>query len=159
MAKRQGRLQRSLRGYTTQPDGDLIALGVSAIGRVGASYSQNAKSLPKYRDALAQGDFPVMHGLALSRDDLLRRTVMMALLCQGRVDFESIELAHLVRVHDVFVNELAQWREFGALGPVHVNGQEIRVTEKGWCLVRAIARVFDRHLQSDKTRELSSRAN
>ena len=157
VAKRQGRLHRSLRGYTTQPEGDLIALGVSCVGRVGATYSQNAKSLTDYRDALVQGDFAVMHGLALSRDDLLRRTVVMALLCQGRVEFESVELAHLVRVRDVFVNELAQLREFEALGLVHVNEQEILVTESGWLLVRAIAMVFDRHLQSDKARERFSR--
>ena len=157
VAKRQGRLHRSLQGYTTQPDCDLIALGVSAVGRVGATYSQNAKSLLEYRDALVQGDFPVMHGLALSRDDLLRRTVIMALMCQGRVEFESIELAHLVRVQDVFVNELTHLREFESLGLVHVNEQEIQVTERGWFLVRVIAMVFDRHLQSDKARERFSR--
>jgi coproporphyrinogen III oxidase-like Fe-S oxidoreductase len=45
-AKRQGRLHRNFQGYSTQPDCDLIALGVSAIGRMGATYSQNAKTLP-----------------------------------------------------------------------------------------------------------------
>lgn len=157
VAKRQGRLHRSLRGYTTQPDCDRIALGVSAVSRVGATYSQNAKTLPEYRDALTRGDFSVAQGLALSRDDLLRRTVIMALVCQGRVEFESIELAHLVRVQEVFVNELAQLREFEAQGLVHVNEQEIQVTEKGWLRVRAIAMVFDRHLQSDIARERFSR--
>ncbi len=157
VAKRQGRLHRSLLGYSAQPECDLIAIGVSAVGCMGASYSQNPKSLPEYRDALAQGDFPVMRCLALSRDDLLRRTVIMALMCQGRVEFESIELAHLVRVHDVFVNELARLRELQALGLVHVNEQEIQVTEKGWLLVRVIAMVFDRHRQSDQARERFSR--
>ena len=58
VAKRQGRLHRNFQGYSTQPDCDLIALGVSAIGRIGATYSQNAKTLPEYYDALAQGRFP-----------------------------------------------------------------------------------------------------
>src|SRR5262249_393989 len=68
VAKRQGRLHRNFQGYSTQPDCDLIALGVSAIGRVGATYSQNAKTLPEYYDALAQGNLPTARGLALSRD-------------------------------------------------------------------------------------------
>src|SRR5690606_27350302 len=48
VARRQGRLHRNFQGYSTQPDCDIIGLGVSAIGRVGATYSQNAKSLEEY---------------------------------------------------------------------------------------------------------------
>lgn len=58
VAKRQGRLHRNFQGYSTQPDCDLIGLGVSAIGNVGASYSQNAKTLQEYEDALDQGQLP-----------------------------------------------------------------------------------------------------
>ena len=157
VAKRQGRLHRNFQGYTTQPDADLIALGVSSIGRVGATYSQNAKTLPEYQDALAQGRFPTVRGVALTRDDLLRRAVIMALMCQGRVDFESIELAHLVKVPEVFASELNQLRELEQMGLVQVNEQEIQVTATGWFFVRGIAMVFDRHLQSDKVRERFSR--
>ncbi len=157
VAKRQGRLHRNFQGYTTQPDCDLIGLGVSSIGRVGATYSQNAKTLDEYRDALVQGNFPVVRGLALTRDDLLRRAVIMALMCQGRVEFESIELAHLVRMKDVFAAELAQLREYESLGLVQVSDSDIQVTPMGWYFVRGIAMVFDRHLQSDKVRERFSR--
>src|SRR5205085_11889924 len=107
-AKRQGRLQRNFQGYSTQPDCDLIGLGVSAIGRVGASYSQNAKTLPEYYDALRHGQLPVVRGIALNRDDLVRRAVIMALMCQGRVDFESIELAHLINMREYFASEITQ---------------------------------------------------
>ena len=157
LAKRQGRLHRNFQGYTTQPDADLIGLGVSSIGRVGATYSQNAKTLPEYQDALAQGDFPTVRGVALTRDDLLRRAVIMALMCQGRVDFESIELAHLVKVHEVFTSEFAQLRELEEMGLVLVTDQDIQVTATGWFFVRGIAMVFDRHLQSDKVRQRFSR--
>ncbi|MBP8161336.1 MAG: oxygen-independent coproporphyrinogen III oxidase, partial [Ottowia sp.] len=85
VAKRQGRLHRNFQGYSTQPDCDLIGLGVSAIGKVGATYSQNAKSLEEYQDLLDQGHLPVVRGLAVSRDDLLRRAVIMALMCQGEL--------------------------------------------------------------------------
>ncbi len=106
VAKRQGRLHRNFQGYTTQPDCDLIGLGVSAIGRVGATYSQNAKTLSEYEDALAQNELPVVRGLALTRDDLLRRSVIMGLMCQGRVEYESVELAHLINFRETFAPEL-----------------------------------------------------
>jgi oxygen-independent coproporphyrinogen-3 oxidase len=157
VAKRQGRLHRNFQGYSTQPDCDLIALGVSSIGRVGATYSQNAKTMEEYQDALAHGNFPIVRGLALTRDDLLRRAVIMALMCQGRVEFESIELAHLVKFPDVFQAELARLREFEDMGLVQVTEQDIQVTATGWFFVRAVAMVFDRHLQSDQVRARFSR--
>ena len=58
VAKRLGRLQRNFQGYRTQPDGDLIELGVSAIGRMGATYSQNAKTLDEYYARRAPGPVP-----------------------------------------------------------------------------------------------------
>jgi oxygen-independent coproporphyrinogen III oxidase len=157
VAKRQGRLHRNFQGYTTQPDNDLVALGVSAISHVGASYSQNAKTLQEYQDLLAQGQFPVVRGLALSRDDLLRRAVIMALMCQGRVDFEAIEQAHLVRMQDAFAPELQSLREHEAMGLVQLSERDIQLTATGWYFVRAVAMVFDRHLQNDQARERFSR--
>jgi len=157
VAKRQGRLHRNFQGYSTQPDCDLVGLGVSAIGRIGATYYQNAKTLLEYDDALRQRQLPVARGFALTRDDLVRRAVIMALMCQGWVEFESIELAHLVRVQSYFAAELRQLAEFAAAGLVELEPDGIRVTPAGWYLVRAIAMVFDRHLQADRARERFSR--
>ncbi len=157
VAKRQGRLHRNFQGYSTHADCDLIGLGVSSIGRVGATYSQNAKTLPEYYDALRQRQLPIQRGLALSRDDLLRRAMIMALMCQGRVEFESIELAHLIKVTDYFKAELEQLRSLEASGLVELRPDSIEVTALGWYFVRAVAMVFDRYLQADRTREKFSR--
>ena len=156
-AKRQGRLHRNFQGYSTQPDCDLVALGVSAIGRMGATYSQNAKTLDEYCDAVRQGQFPVVRGLTLSRDDLVRRAVVMALMCQGRVSFESIELAHLIKMHDYFKAELEDLVELQSLGLCEVSADGVTVTATGWYFVRAVAMVFDRFLRADQTRERFSR--
>ncbi len=152
VAKRQGRLHRNFQGYSTQPDCDLIALGVSAIGRIGATYSQNAKTLEEYYDALDQGRLPIVRGLALNRDDLLRRSVIMAIMCQGHVEFESVGLAHLVDFRTYFARELERLQDMADLGLVRVSDTAIEVTPAGWYLVRAIAMVFDRYLQVDQDR-------
>lgn len=157
VAKRQGRLHRNFQGYSTQPDCDLIGLGVSAISRVGPTFAQNAKTMDEYVDKLDQGRLPVVRGLALNRDDMIRRTVIMALMCQGQVLFESVELACLIRFKDYFHAELDALREFKALGLLTLDEQGIRVTETGWYLVRAIAMVFDKYLQADRTRTRFSR--
>jgi oxygen-independent coproporphyrinogen-3 oxidase len=157
VAKRQGRLHRNFQGYSTQPDCDLVGLGVSAIGHVGASYSQNAKTMEEYCDALDQGRLPVARGLALSRDDLVRRAVIMALMCQGEVLFETIGLAWLLDFPSYFQRELEQVRELAAQGLVTVDDSGIQVTAQGWFFVRAVAMVFDRYLQADRNRAKFSR--
>jgi oxygen-independent coproporphyrinogen-3 oxidase len=156
-AKRVGRLHRNFQGYSTQPDCDLIGLGVSSIGKVGASYYQNAKTLPEYYDALYQGQLPVQRGIALTRDDVLRRAVIMALMCQGRVEFESVELAHLIDMREYFAHELAQLKPMAESGLVELEPGAVQVTASGWYVVRAVAMVFDRALQNDKLRERFSR--
>ncbi len=157
VAKRQGRLHRNFQGYSTQPDCDLLALGVSAIGRIGATYSQNAKTLEEYYDLIDQGQIPVVRGLALTRDDLLRRAVIMGLMCQGSLAIESLEQAWLIDFAQYFAAELAQLRELQAQGLVDVRDDVINVTELGWYFVRGVAMVFDKNLQADRNRARFSR--
>ena len=152
IAKRQGRLHRNFQGYSTQPDCDLVALGVSSIGRVGATFSQNVKTLDEYYDLLNQGRLPVARGMALTRDDLVRRTVIMALMCQGSVLYESVELSHLLDFKSYFANELGILANMQDQGLVIMDDLGIHVTELGWFFVRGVAMVFDRYLQADKTR-------
>lgn len=152
IAKRQGRLHRNFQGYSTQPDCDLIALGVSAIGRVGATYSQNAKTIEEYYDHLNLGHFPVVRGLALSRDDLVRRAVIMAIMCQGELQYESIELAYMIEFKSYFAAELEALKGPQDAGMVTLEDNGLQVTDMGWFFVRAVAMQFDRYLQTDKTR-------
>ena len=157
VAKRQGRLHRNFQGYSTQPDCDLIGLGVSAIGRVGATYSQNAKTLDDYYDRLNQGRLPVVRGLALTRDDLVRRAVIMALMCQGELLFEPVETSWLIDFRKYFAPELEQLQEMEQQGLVVLTSEGIEVTAMGWYFVRGIAMVFDKYLQADKNRARFSR--
>ncbi|MFM2035615.1 MAG: oxygen-independent coproporphyrinogen oxidase, partial [Pseudomonadota bacterium] len=157
VAKRQGRLHRNFQGYSTQPDCDLIALGVSAIGRVGASYSQNAKSLEDYYDLIDHGKLPVVRGLSLSRDDLVRRAVITALMCSGTLSFEPIELAYLIDFKRYFATELESMQELVALGLVQLDDSSIQVTSDGWFFVRVVAMIFDRYLQADQNRSRFSK--
>ncbi len=157
VAKRQGRLHRNFQGYSTQPDCDLVALGVSAIGRMGSTYSQNAKTLPEYYDSIHQRRFPTVRGLAATRDDLVRRAVIMAIMCQGRVEFESIELAHLIRMREYFASELDRLAPMVGEGLIEIDDHSIQVTALGWYFVRGVAMVFDRYIHADQSRARFSR--
>ena len=152
IAKRQGRLHRNFQGYSTQPDCDLISLGVSAIGRVGATYSQNAKTIEEYYDHLNHGRFPVVRGLALSRDDIVRRAVIMAIMCQGALEYEAIELAYMLDFKSYFANEMETLKALEKTDMLVLEEDGLQVTDTGWFFVRAVAMVFDKHLQTDRNR-------
>jgi oxygen-independent coproporphyrinogen III oxidase len=152
VAKRQGRLHRNFQGYSTQADCDLIALGVSSIGRIGSTYSQNAKTMAEYCDLLDQGHLAVVRGLALTRDDLIRRAIIMALMCQGHLQYESINLAWLVDFKTTFAKELEQLQSMQEQGLVQLSDTGIQVTPMGWFFVRGVAMVFDRYVQADRNR-------
>jgi len=151
VAKRQGRLHRNFQGYSTQPDCDLIALGVSAIGRMGATYSQNAKTIEEYCDALDQGHLPIVRGLTLNKDDMVRRAVIMALMCQGQLQYESINLAWLIDFKTYFAREMQVLQEMQTQGLVKLGDSGIEVTTTGWFFVRAVGMVFDRYLQQGRS--------
>jgi oxygen-independent coproporphyrinogen-3 oxidase len=157
VAKREGQLHRNFQGYSTQPDCDLVALGVSGIGRIGGTYYQNAKTLPEYYESLDAGVLPVVRGYALTTDDEVRRDVIMALMCQGRLDFESIEATHSIAMDDYFACELSMLQPMSDAGLVQFLDRAVQVTASGWYLVRAIAMVFDRHLHEARERHRFSR--
>jgi len=90
VALREGKLHRNFQGYSTRPDCDLVAFGISAIGKVGPHYVQNVKTLDKYYEALDERRLPVMRGVTLTADDLLRRDVIQKLMCEFLLDFYAI---------------------------------------------------------------------
>ena len=151
LAQAQGRLHRSFMGYSCHP-GDLIGIGVSAIGCIGPAYYQNEKLLDDYYAKLDAGRLPVARGIERSADDIVRSAVIQALTCHFRVAIESIELAHLVDFAAYFAAELQDMRRLQADGLIELSPDWIVVTPKGRLLVRAICMVFDRHLRERATR-------
>lgn len=156
-AKRAGLLHRNFQGYSTQPDCDLVALGVSAIGKVGGTYSQNAKSLDDYYARIEHGTFAVERGLEMSHDDLLRRDVIMAIMCQGGVEFDAIEQVHDIAFDTYFAAELQALQRLVDMGLVRNEPGALRVTDMGWYFVRAVAMTFDRYLRERSTQAQYSR--
>jgi oxygen-independent coproporphyrinogen-3 oxidase len=152
VAQRQGRLHRNFQGYSTYADCDLMAFGVSAISKVGPTYCQNYRTLDEYYDRLDNGTLPVMRGIELTPDDLLRRSIIQALMCHFEVSIEGLEIAHVISFKDYFAAEIADLREMAGAGLLKLDDKWISVLPRGRMLVRAIAMVFDRYLRADRER-------
>jgi len=157
VAQSQGRLQRNFQGYSTYPESDMLGFGVSAIGRVGPTYYQNLKTLDAYYASLDEGRLPVMRGIELSPDDLLRRAVIHSLMCNFAISIESIEISHLVDFRRCFAHEIEALRGLEQDGLVEVGDEWITVTPRGRLLVRAVCAVFDRYLRQQRERATYSK--
>jgi len=141
-----GSLHRNFQGYTTRSDCDLIALGLSAIGKVGNSYVQNLRTLDEYYACLDQDMLPVEKGFDLNQDDLIRRQIIMDMMCSTGVDFESVENQYGISFRDYFANELQTMDAYASEGLVGVTDNAIRVLPKGRLFVRAFGMAFDGYL-------------
>jgi oxygen-independent coproporphyrinogen-3 oxidase len=157
VALREGKLHRNFQGYSTRPDCDLLAFGISAIGKVGACYVQNVKTLDAYYAALDERRLPVLRGVALDADDLLRRDVIQKLMCEFRLDYAALERKHSMRFAERFAPELAALGPMTADGLVTLSASGLEVTARGRMLVRNVAMVFDRHLREARERAGYSR--
>ncbi len=146
VALRQGTLHRNFMGYTTRRGLDMIGLGVSSIGAVGHTYTQDFKDHDPYDAALAAGKMPWERALELTDEDLVRREVILDLSCNLRLDLKAFRERHDLDLRDRFPDEM------DALAPLHddrlfeMTDQEIRVTPLGRFLVRNICMAFDAYL-------------
>ena len=145
-AQQQGRLHYGIQGYSIFPDSDVLALGVSAIGKMGAILLQKHQNLACYYAELDQNQFPAMRGLELSLDDLLRRSVIYALISHGIISFESAETFFSIDFRRYFATELTALRTHESTGLLNINDEEIAVTTKGRFFIDSICRIFDRYL-------------
>ncbi len=157
VAQREGRLHRNFQGYSTQAECDMLAFGVSAISKIGPIYTQNVKTLDEYYEVIDRGELPVLRGIELSADDLLRRAIIQALMCHFSLSMQAIEAAYRISFRDYFAAELSDLAEMEQGGLVRVAEDSVTVLPAGRLLVRGIAMVFDRHLRADRERTRYSR--
>ncbi|SFN25204.1 oxygen-independent coproporphyrinogen-3 oxidase [Formivibrio citricus] len=146
-AQRRGELHRNFQGYSTHADCDLLALGVSAISKVGTVYCQNVKTLEDYYAKIDSGQLATDRGIALNQDDELRRSVIQKLMCQFELDFCRIGMEFSLNFREYFALELALLEQHARDGLVAIDEEGIRVLPKGRLLIRSVAMVFDRYLR------------
>ncbi|MEX0995116.1 MAG: oxygen-independent coproporphyrinogen III oxidase [Balneolaceae bacterium] len=142
-----GTLQRNFQGYSIRPDADMIAFGMSGISQIGGTYLQNTKDLSDYYRYLDQNRIPVVKKLTLSRDDRIRRDLIMQIMCQADLNFRDFSTKWEIDFETYFKQELLQLDELEKDGLVSRSEHRLQTTEKGRLFLRNIAMVFDVYLR------------
>ena len=143
----KGELHRNFQGYTTKGGADLIGVGLTSIGEGKDYYAQNFKEMERYEEAIDAGRLPYHRGIALTRDDRIRKAVIMELMANFKLDIERIEKEFGIDFQDYFKDALKALKEFEKEGLVSVNDKAIEVSPTGTLLIRNIVMPFDAYMK------------
>lgn len=155
IAQDSGSLYRNFQGYSTHADCDLVAMGTTAIGKVGDCYSQNVRTLEEYDQAIEAGNLPVLRGIKLNKDDKIRRYVITQLMCHFKLDYEKFLADQKVSFQSYFENETAELAEMENDGLIRIDEPGIEVLPAGRLLIRNICMIFDRYLKQSSEQRFS----
>ena len=155
VAQREGTLYRNFQGYSTHAGCDLVAMGVTSIGMVGDSYSQNVRTNDEYYERIDAGRIPVFRGVELDGDDKLRREVITRLICHFHLDKQEIAERFGIDFDDYFADELGQLQGMERDGLLELHEDAIQVRPEGKLLIRNICMTFDRYLREQPQRRFS----
>lgn len=141
-------LHRNFQGYTTHGDCDLIGFGVSSISQISDCYLQNSPDIKVYEESIKNNRLPVVKLIETNKDDLIRRQVIMSLLCHDQLIFSELDQEFSIKSQDYFAQELSKLKPMIEDELVIINNRGIHITEKGRLLVRNACMVFDIYLST-----------
>ena len=157
VAQRQGLLHRNFQGYTTHGDCDLLGLGSSSISQIGPIYAQNMREPEPYYERVDAGELAIFRGLKLTQDDIIRREVIMRLICDFQLDRTAIEEQFGLTFATYFQKEMEGVWRMVAEGLLQEEDTLLRVSPGGRLLIRNICMVFDWHFNSVQQKKTFSR--
>ena len=143
VAQQKGELHRNFQGYSTRAELDLVGLGMSSIGKIGDTYSQNRKDIIGWQGDLDAGHLPVYRGVKLTTEDRLRREIIGQVMCNNELRFADVEARWELDFGRHFSAEIEQLQQLAEDGLIDMNDDGFRVTPAGRLLIRIVAMTFD----------------
>ncbi|MBF0105070.1 MAG: oxygen-independent coproporphyrinogen III oxidase [Deltaproteobacteria bacterium] len=143
-------IHRNFMGYSTRADAHQIGLGVSSISFVGGHYFQNHKTIEAYTTAVIQRGLATHRGFMLSADDTIRRSLITEIMCHREVDFKEFGARQNIDFHSYFKDDLKLLTGFVDDGLITLDADGLKITPRGYLVVRNIAMCFDKYLDEIK---------
>jgi oxygen-independent coproporphyrinogen-3 oxidase len=139
-------LHRNFQGYSTKAGADLFGFGMTGISHFGTVYAQNAKTLPEYYSAVHKGKFATVLGYKMTRDDEIRKFVIMRLMCDLELDKRDVDRRFGIVFGEYFAETIEKLQEFIPLDLITVERDRIIIRDAGRFVLRNIAMCFDAYL-------------
>jgi len=142
-AKTAGTLQWSLLGFTVLLNLDVIGIGPGALSAVGEFYAANEPHWETYQALLNQQKIPVVRGIELEADDVLRREIMGMILAASCIRVAAIEEKWGIQFKKFFAYETECLRDFEQRNWLEWRADSIRIRVQGYHELTELCRLFD----------------
>ena len=130
---------------------------MSSISGIDRTYAQNFRALKEYYAAIERNEIPVMRGIRLNDDDVIRRSVISRVLCHCVLRKAEVESEFGIRFDEYFADELARLKTLQSDGLVNLSPEGISVTQLGRIFIRNVGMVFDKYLRKPKDKPVFSK--
>ncbi|HED19695.1 MAG TPA: hypothetical protein ENI74_09365 [Gammaproteobacteria bacterium] len=138
-------------GFTDMPSPDVIGVGPGAISSIGEFYSRNESDWHAYQSFLSSDQLPIVCGMELEADDVLRREIMNMILAASCIRIAAIEDKWGIRFRQFFAGETEQLRVFEQRNWLEWTQEKVRIHVRGYHELTEICRVFDRRVREQLT--------
>ncbi len=136
----KGSLHRNFMGYTERHTQLMIGLGVSSISDTYTCFAQNEKKLEDYYKRIDENEFPIFKGHQLSDDDLLRRQLILDLMCRQKAELKAEILNS---------GSIALLDEMMSDNMVAIIDNQLEITNTGKALLRNCCSIYDAYLDDE----------
>jgi oxygen-independent coproporphyrinogen-3 oxidase len=147
LALKNKKLHRNFQGYCTkETTGQIYGFGSSSISQMYGAYTQNQKNTYKYIEDIEKNGLSIERGYELNNNDLICRSVINEIMCNGFLDFDSIasefsiSTEEIKKIVDYDPSKLDQFKENNLLS---IDDGKIKLNPEGFFVVRNIAMEFD----------------
>jgi oxygen-independent coproporphyrinogen III oxidase len=145
-------LHRNFQGYCTrETTGQVYAFGASSISQLYGAYAQNFKDITKYMDTVEATGFAIERGYKLNPEELLVRSVINAIMCNGLLNLDEIAADFgltVAEVKTIVGFDPAKFDSYISDGLMWLEDNDIRLSDKGFLCARNIAMAFDPALKT-----------
>jgi len=156
LALKNKMLHRNFQGYCTkETTGQVYGFGSSSISQMYGAYTQNYKNINKYIEEIEKSGLAVERGYELNDDNLVCRSVINEIMCNGYLDFDTIASEfttnpeNIKRIVEYDPSKLYQFKEDNLL---IIDNGNIKLNPEGFFVVRNIAMEFDPLLNVGKAK-------
>ena len=141
---------RNLNGYTTERNYNFeLGLGNSSISSFDRYYVQSIKKETDYYQSIDNQSLPVLRGRKLTDDDVIRRDLILTILCHHYADYSEFENKYGIRFNEYFEEELKTLQELENDGFVEIGEDFLKVTGLGKIFVHHVCKSFDKYLNKN----------
>jgi oxygen-independent coproporphyrinogen-3 oxidase len=138
LAARAGTMHRNFMGYTTTNNKLIVGLGASSISDSWNGFVQNEKEVEAYEDKIERGEWPIITGHRLDKEDGILRKNILELMCTSQTTLDPDMLNNnFLQSAKEKLNQLADD------GLLEVSENKIIIKDKGQMFIRNICASLD----------------